>query len=306
MRKLYPVVGLFIFVLVFSGCDQISDILGDYFPSMKKEKIVVIPTEKKIAAKPTIMTKDTLAKVGSWTITLVEFNEKLKNLKEVLPEYDGKDVETKKLVLEELVRQQLLVKAAEEKGIQNKKEIKAAMDEFRKTLLVRELAVQLTENVKATEQDAKDFYAENEDMFREVPQWRIREILVPDEAKAKELLIGLLQGEDFATLATANSITTSAANGGDIGFVSEFADPQVQNMVFSLEPGSTSSVFKGEKGYYIIKLEEQKGGELQPLETVKQELIEGLTAMKQQEAVVGYIEKLKSQTDVQINEDLLK
>jgi len=306
VKKLYPVVGILFVVLIFSGCDKVSSFLGDYFPAMKKEKAVAVPTEKISVAKPAVMTKDTLAKVGNWSITLAEFNEKLANLKEALPEYDVKDLETKKLVLEELVRQQLLVKAAEEKGIQNKKEIKDALDEFRKTLLVRELATQLTENIQATEQEAKDFYAENEDLFKAVPQWRIREIVVSDEARAKELLIGLLQGEDFSAVAQANSSSPTALKGGDTGFVSEFADPQVQNMVLSLEPGSISSVFKGEEGYYIIKLEEQKGGELQPLEEVKQDLIEGLTAMKQQEAVVGYIEELKSKAGVQINEDLLK
>ena len=302
MRKLYPVIGFVVFALAFSGCDKIP-FLQEYFPSSKEEAASPTTTP---AAPTASIPKNVLVRVGSWSLTEAEFNEKLKNLKEVLPDFDINDSEAKKLVLEELVRQQLLVADAEAKGIGKEKNISQAVEEFRKTLLVQELAVKLTENIKATEQDAQDFYQENEDLFRDLMQWRIREIVVPTEEKAKELLIGLLQGQDFATVARLNSTSETAAKGGDTGLVSEFQDPQVQNAVLTLEIGGTSSVFKGAKGFYIIKLEEKKGGELKAFDEVQQELVEGLTAMKQQEALLAHIEELKSKADVFINENLLK
>ena len=294
--------------LITTGCDKLS-FLEDYFPSLKKQSVQKESTKKEIVTSPQPaepLVKNVLAKVGNWTITIEEFKEKTKNLKEVLPEYDENDLETKKLVLEELVRQQLLVEAAEKKGIGKKKNIVEAMEEFKKTLLVRELAVEIAESIVVTDEDAKVFYEENEELFKEPTQWRVREVVVDNEGKAKELAIAILQGVDFAQVARENSIVETASNGGDRGLVVEFEDPKIQNTVLSLEEGSVSNVFKGDKGYYVVKLEEKKEGILQSFDEVKEELKEGLMAMNQQQAIIDYVEALRSKADIEINENLLK
>ncbi|MDD3374199.1 MAG: peptidyl-prolyl cis-trans isomerase [Candidatus Omnitrophica bacterium] len=316
---------LFIFFSIFillstTGCDKFS-FLEDYFPSLKKnkkEKVVQkeniksgqnepVKKETIVSAKPEApLAKNVLVKMGDWTMTIEEFKEKTKGLKEVLPEYDENDPETKKLVLEELIRQQLLVEAAKKRGIDKKETVVAAIEEFKKTLLVRELAVEIAESIVVTDQEAKTFYDENQELFKEPDQWRIREILVDNEARAKELAVALLQGADFAQVARENSIAETASSGGDTGFVVEFEDPKIQNAVFTLEPGSASNVFKGDKGYYIVKLEEKKQGIMQNFEDVKEELKEGLVAMNQQQAIIDYVETLRSEANIEINEDLLK
>ena len=294
--------------LTITGCDKLS-FLEDYFPSLKKQSAQKESTKKEIVTSPKAvapLVKNVLAKVGNWTITIEEFKEKTKNLKEVLPEYDENDLETKKLVLEELVRQQLLVEAAEKKGIGKKKNIVEAMEEFKKTLLVRELAVEIAESIVVTDEDAKVFYEENEELFKEPTQWRVREVVVDNEGRAKELAIAILQGVDFAQIARENSIVETASSGGDVGFVAEFEDPKIQNAVLSLEEGSVSNVFKGDKGYCVVKLEEKKEGILQSFDEVKEELKEGLMAMNQQQAIIDYVEALRSKADIEINENLLK
>lgn len=312
MKKIYTLVMLFLCVLIFSGCDQVTSFLGDYFPSMKKEKaiqpLVPAPRVDVPAIKtdqPAEIMPNTLAQIGSWTLTIEEFNEQLAGFSEVLPEFDAADIETRAMVLEELIRQQLLVEAAEKQGIHQQKEIVDAMEEFRTTLLVQELATRLTQNIQATEQDARDFYNENMDLFREDMQWRIREILVSDENRARGILIELLQGADFASMARSHSSAPTAARGGDTGFVVEFEDPQVNNMVLTLEPGGISSVFRGQGGFYIIKLEEKLGGVAQPFEQVKDDLIEGLAMIRQQEVILDYLEELINSADIYINEDFL-
>jgi len=294
--------------LTITGCDKLS-FLEDYFPSLKKQSVQKESTKKEIVTSPqpaAPLVKNVLAKVGNWTITIDEFKEKTKNLKEVLPEYDENDLETKKLVLEELVRQQLLVEAAEKKGIGKKKNIVDAIEEFKKTLLVRELAVEIAESIVVTDEDAKVFYEENEELFKEPTQWRVREVVVDNEGRAKELAIAILQGVDFAQIARENSIVETASSGGDVGFVAEFEDPKIQNAVLSLEEGSVSNVFKGDKGYCVVKLEEKKEGILQSFDEVKEELKEGLMAMNQQQAIIDYVEALRSKADIEINENLLK
>ncbi len=298
----------FICVACLTGCDKLS-FLGDYFPSLKEKS-----SQKESmggATTPTVktkskMTKDTLVKVDNWTLTIGEFNEKLKNLKEVLPDFNENDLETKQLILEELIRQQLLVKNAQAKGISREKNVIAAMDEFKKTLLVRELASKLIGDINITDKEAKEFYNENEELFQEQTEWKIREIVVSNEEKAKEIAISLLQGGDFSQAARDYSISATASKGGDLGFVVQFEDPKVKNAVIMLEEGAVSNVFKGDKGYYIVMLEEKRGGTLRGFEEVKADLKEGLLSMKQQQTIVDYVEELRAKASIKINENLLK
>ena len=301
--------------LVSSGCDKLS-FLGDYFPSMKKKTAdEPVKSESSMPQASLESTgKDVLAKVGNWIITVQEFNEKIVALKTAMGDFDDKDPKNRAAILDELIRQQLLITEAEQKGLDKDKDVVKAVDEYRKTLMVQQLAKGLVENIQATDKDVETFYndKENEDLFQQPVEWHIRELVVADEAKAKELLVGILQGADFAETARVDSISETAVKGGDAGFLMDFEDPQVGNIVLTLEPGQTSSVFKGKKGFYIVKLEEKRGGEIEKLETIKakpedyDQLKQYVLGMKRQKVITDYIENIKSKTSIVINQDLLK
>ena len=293
-------------VIVFSGCDKIP-FLSKFFPSTKTEALKAAEVPSVPAAAPAAeIPADVLAKVGNWTLTVDEFNKKLKDLKDVIPEYDAKDVESKKLILEELVRQQLLIEEAQKTGVASSKDIVDAVDEFRNTLLVREMATRLTQDVTVTQQEIEDYYKQNKDAFSEPAEWHIREIMTPTETEAKDTLIELLKGTDFAVMAQTHSKAASAPKGGDIGFISEPKFPQMGSVLSALEVGSVSQVFKGPDGYYIIKLEEKKGGQPKSLSEVSEEIKTGLTLLKQQQKVLEYIDDLKTKTPVVVNENLIQ
>jgi len=299
-----------------AGCDKIS-FLGDYFPSMKKKASVDAVKEEPSApqaSQEAAAGKDVLAKIGSWTLTVQEFNEKVAALKTAMGDFDDKDIKNKQAILDELIRQQLLINDAEQKGLDKNKDVVNAVNEYRKTVVVQQLAKGLVENIQATDKDVEDFYnnKENADLFTQPVEWHVRELVVADEAKAKELLVTILQGADFAEIARTNSTSDTAAKGGDTGFVSDFEDPQVGNVILTLEPGQTSSVFKGKKGFYIVKLEEQRGGDMEKLEAIKAkpedyaQLKQYVLGMKRQKVIADYIEGLKGKTSIVINENFLK
>jgi parvulin-like peptidyl-prolyl isomerase len=79
----------------------------------------------------------------------------------------------------------------------------------------------------------------------------------------------------------------------------------MEDVVKALEVGQISSVFKGPEGFYIVKLEEKKGGEQKKFEDVQNDITIGLTLLKQQQALLNYLEELRKKTDIQINENLL-
>ena len=246
-----------------------------------------------------------LARVDSWTISLDEFNERLKALKEAVPDFDTTSLDAKKLVLETLVRQQLLVQEAEKIGLTNQKDIQAAVEEFRRTLIVQEVVKNIVRDIKVSDEDAQAFYEQQKNVLVEPAQWHVREIVVDSQLKANELSVQLLQGADFAETAKQNSIGETAAQGGDLGTIAELPFPEMQSALAPLKPGELSGVFKGPKGYYIVKFEEKKGGAPIPFEEIKKEIIDNQLMQKQQQAILGHVEKLKGQTQVEIKEDLL-
>lgn len=246
-----------------------------------------------------------LARVGDWALTVDEFNQRLKLLKQGLQDFNENDPQVKASVLDELIRQQLLVKDAENSDIANQKDIKDAVEDFRRTLLVQELANRITKNVVVTEDEARKYYEANKNLFVESIKWKVREIVVADEAAAKNLLVQLLQGGDFVSLAQANSKAKSAPQGGALPEFIKAPFDEMQKAIASLDTGGTSSVFKGPEGYYIVRVDDKKGGNLKPFIDIKAELISGLTLRKQQNAILAYIDQLAQKTKVQVNKELL-
>lgn len=287
-------------ILFVGGCDKIP-FLSKIFPQQAKQEQAVSTT-----AQPEI--KGTvLAKVDNWVLTLEDFNQKIDTLRKLSPDFKVETFDEKKNFLEELIRQQLLVEEAQAKGLDNKKEITNAVSEFERGLLVRALLVQLTEDIKVEPKEIEDYYNQYKDMLKEPAQWHIREIVVTTPQQANDILIELLKGADFSNMASQYSKAESAKKGGDLGFISQTKFPQLQMAIVSLDVGSISNVIKGPDGFYIVKLEEKKGGKEKQLSEVWDDIKNGLTILKQNQKLQDSITKLKQNTkEMVINDGLLR
>lgn len=302
-------------VMTAPGCDLILSI-KEYFqepsdspasqavPIQKTQKTTDVQAQANLASAP--MKANTLARVGSWSITIEEFQERLDALKEVVPEYDITDPEAQKLVLDELINQQVLVLGAEKQGLTRQKDIQAAVEEFRRTLIVREVARQLTEDITMSEMEARAFYNENKEAMVGPAQWHVREIAVDSKDRATNLLADILKGTDFAEAAKQHSISATRAQGGDLGFITQEPFPQMGTALLSLEEGDVSGVFKGPEGYYIVKLEEKKGGEAISFDEIKDDIIQSQTLLAQQQAILDHLESMKKNVNIEINKALLQ
>lgn len=283
-----------------TGCEQIDNIKNNF--SKDKSAPKSDATSKKSDSRPA---GEVLVKVGDWTMTPAEFTERLDALQQVVPDFDRNDKESRKLVLEELVRQQLLVEDARQSGLVNSKDIEEAVEEFRRTIIVREVARLKTENLSVTDQEAEDFYEQNRQLLVEPLQLRAAEIVVVDKERADAILVQLLQGADFAQIARESSMAESAANGGDLGVITEVPFQEMANALMSLEAGEVSGVFRGPDGFYIMKVLEKSGGNPIPFEQIKEEILQNQLMQKQQQVILDYIEQLRKSVTVEINDALL-
>lgn len=127
---------------------------------------------------------------------------------------------------------------------------------LKKELLVQKHKEEFIGAITITDEDAQAFFDENKDASTIV---RASHILVATEDEGKAILDRLNNGEDFATLATLESLdSVSAANGGDLDYfgkgkmIAEF-----EEVAFALEEGETSDLVKTEVGYHIIRVTEK-------------------------------------------------
>ncbi len=123
-----------------------------------------------------------------------------------------------------------------------------------------------------------------------------------DEAAARAAIEAaeraLAGGADFAQVANENS--DCPGRGGDLGF---FAPGQMvdafDRVVFSLEPGQVSGIFRTEFGFHIAKVFARRPAGPQSLQDVKEQIAETLLTQKREKAVEQYLDKLIAAAQVE-------
>lgn len=255
-----------------------------------------------------------VAKVNNIPITLEDFNQEIDIYNaNVPPERPELKIDTREQKINylknEIVRRTLLYQDALDKGLERNEDVIKALEKTRMDLLVLQLIKELTQKIDVSSKEIEDYYNTYKEQLKEPEERQIREIVVANEQDAKDVLILLLQGTDFATLARERSIAPSAKNNGDLGFIKKGAKPaQFDAVAFadSLEAGKISNIFKSSDGYYIIKLEARRGGKQKPLADMWDDIKRGLLFLKQQQAVEDLIGKLSREAKIEVNEGEIK
>lgn len=312
MKNRYRLFSLFFImglISIFSGCDQIKNVFWPTAP-------VAAPTTKaKLQEAPTPVHGTVLAKINHEVITLEDFDEKIKAMQAASAENKSLTREEKKTLLNNLVTRDLIVQEAKARGIEKKKEVRDAVEEMRKNVLFAELVSDETKGVTVDAQEIENFYSQYPKEFSTPQEIRAREIVVSSESQAKEILIALLQGADFAVLAKEKSLGSSAANGGDIGVLDKNSKfDKFREVAASLDKGQISQIFKGSDGkYYIIKVDDKKGGGVLQLNdkipgydiTVYDQVKSWLLQQRQAQRVQELTDRLKREAKLEIKEELL-
>jgi peptidyl-prolyl cis-trans isomerase C len=261
----------------------------------------ILPSQEK--TETTLPPETILSSFNGQTITLGEFNQ----LWDQIPE-DSKLQLTKRNVLDQIISEKLLIQEAKNRGLEQDKDVLEQIKNTTEQILVQSLIEkEIIGKVKVNDQEALTYYEENKDNFITKEQVYLYNILVETEEVAKDILEKLKAGGDFIEIAKEKSTGPSAAQGGDLGYVSK-GDliPEIENVVFALEIGNISDIIKSEYGFHILKVTDKKPEVLKTFEEVKEEILPTLLSTKQKEAFDNLIEELKSQVTIEINEEALQ
>ncbi len=257
-----------------------------------------------------------VAQVGDMYITLEQLDQEIAEMNALY----NKDAEPKKLTPEEklsflkdaLVPRYLFYLEAKARGIDKDPKIREQLSNLEVRLVASQFLTKETENTNPPAKDIEAFYETYKDQFRPAEERRIREIQVATEGDAKEALIELLKGADFAVLAQERSKADSASKGGDLGFIAkghrgeDFKKFDEVAFSPSLESGQISSVFKDKKGYYIVKIDGARGGQAPALSDVWDQVKSTFVALKQQQKIQELNGNLAKKTKVSVYQDKVK
>lgn len=172
------------------------------------------------------------------------------------------------------------------------------------------LSMRITNQFDMTEEELNGFIEQNKEELTLPENVHARHILLtigPDtteeEKAAKRLRTEglrqqILDGADFAEVATEYSECPSKANGGDLG---TFGRGQMvgpfEDAAFSQEIDEVGPVVETQFGYHIVQVLEKKPGGLMPQDEIRRKLSEE----QQQAAVMDYINVLRENADITLN-----
>ena len=127
-----------------------------------------------------------LASIGQMDIHQSDVDAYLKSMNpQMAIQFQGE--EGKKHILDELVRQELLLLDAEDRKLDEEEEFKKVFADTKKSLLKSYNFSKTIEGVEVSEEDMKKYYEENKDYFKKPESVHAAHILIDDEEKAADL-----------------------------------------------------------------------------------------------------------------------
>ncbi len=302
---------------------------------------VIVLTGNLIATAQTVDPSKVLAVVNGKEI--LQSDVDLVIAKFVIPQFQAQNPdkefpqeEREKIVpsiLDQLVTRTMLLQVAAKSDItpdetvinQQFEAIKAQQptiaDEDLRRFISDEIVIQQTiqqavvSKISITDEEAQDYYTQNQDQFNEPEQIRASHILVKvaqdasqedkdaAQKKIEEVLAKAKNGEDFAELAKQHSEGPSGPNGGDLGFFQRGAMVKpFEDAVLAMNEGDVSDLVETQFGYHIIKATGKKEPRTVSFEEVKDRLKSGLSRQKTNTEVAKWIDDLKATAEIEIVE----
>jgi peptidyl-prolyl cis-trans isomerase SurA len=180
-------------------------------------------------------------------------------------------------------------------------------------LQTRLINLEVKSKVVITEEDISAYYEKHLDMYGGKQKYHLRNILIriptfADEnkkleirAKIDEILKELKAGQSFETMAKNYSVSSTAAEGGDLGlFELESLSPQLQKTIKRMKPGEFTPVLETDQGYQIFFLQEILKTPGKSLEDVSPEIQRILFQENADKKYQEWIEGLRKKSVIKI------
>jgi peptidyl-prolyl cis-trans isomerase C len=185
--------------------------------------------------------------------------------------------ELRQALRDELNTRELVVREAKKQGLD--KTLKTEMDLTAQTVLVRSY---VTDYAKAHPISDAQLHAEYDKIKASMgdKEYKVRHILVENEADAKDIIAQLQKGEKFEKLAERSKDTGSKANGGDLDWnsPSNFVKPFADAMVATPKGKFTTTPVQTQFGWHVIEVDDIREAKIPSFDQVKPQLEQRMQA----------------------------
>ena len=263
-----------------------------------------------------------IAEVNGHQIPISQLRRILEVRFEQEPDVPREDVLNEEL--SQLVTQQVILNRARELGIEvTQREADTRLrklhgndfsgidseflDEIRTQMLMERTELEdLADRIRFPESALVLYFEENRSRYRTPERVRIRQIVVEDEAKARQLRAQLGEGADFATLATEHSLAPEAGEGGLLPDFARGEMPEVFDEAFKLRPGGLSRVLESPYGFHLLRSEARIPANNPELTDVRDAVRMDLEQKRLAELRRGWLRGLRRNANIRVNERLLE
>ncbi len=172
--------------------------------------------------------------------------------------------------------------------------------------LERAAYLDLAEASRTPDHVVVEHFESNRDRYRQPARIQIRQIVVEDREKADKLRAAIDAGEEFASVARANSLAPEAKDGGLLPPFAVGEMPEAFDPAFELEPGELSPVVESAYGFHIFVLIGRTPARDVELGEVREEIVVELQRDRLEELRREWLRDLRRKASIEVNERLLE
>jgi hypothetical protein len=235
-----------------------------------------------------------------------------------------KTIEERRILLDELLKEEVLVQDALNLGLDRDLAVKQQIDDARRLVLLKALIGRLIEEITVTPEEIKQQYQAYPAAYQVPERIRLRHLATPDLTQAEALRQQVVTGGDMELLgqglvaegggptalgtgwyirALAKQLQALAGEQTEDGMM----PPQLEAVAFALEPGQVSQPVKGlDSRYYVFRLEERMPATQKPIAEVWDQISTALKLQKQQKTLQEHVDNMWKQAVIDRNDARLE
>lgn len=201
-------------------------------------------------------------------------------------------------VINDLVSREVVSQAAIAKGLEKQPDVATQLGLAKQAILIRSYLKDYLEAHPVTDEMIKAEYDKIKAQMGD-KEYKVRHILVSDEAEAKAIIAQLKKGANFAKLAKEKSLDAgSKEKGGELGWVTpnSMVKPFAEAMEKLKKGAYTQTPVHSKFGWHVIQLENERPLQTPSLHEVSNQLRQRI----QQEQVSKAIADLRAKAKIEL------
>lgn len=182
-------------------------------------------------------------------------------------------------------------------------------NEYEKIVVAAMRGKNVKPNTVASPQKVEEYYRTHRDEFTSKEEIHLRMIMIPSrategnaasqKAMAEEILGKLVAGADFERMAQMYSEDTSRDQGGDWGWIGrKTLAPELEKVAFSLPPKKVSNIVELGGNYYILRVDEKRGGVTRSLAEARDDIEKKLLQQEAQRLQENWLAGLRQKATI--------